>query len=106
MAPEQLARGETTIQSDLYSLGLVLYELFTGEAAHKTSSILELRQVHEESSLTHSFNKPAPPSGTAQSKDEDLIPAEIWNFPLEMDLKAPAERTRSGAEAEEAGEAR
>ena len=30
MAPEQLARGETTIQSDLYSLGLVLYELFTG----------------------------------------------------------------------------
>ena len=52
MAPEQLARGETTIQSDLYSLGLVLYELFTGEAVHKTSFIVELLDLHEESSLT------------------------------------------------------
>jgi serine/threonine protein kinase len=31
MAPEQLARGETTIQSDLYSLGLILHEVFTGQ---------------------------------------------------------------------------
>ncbi len=30
MAPEQLTRGQTTIQSDLYSLGLILYEMFTG----------------------------------------------------------------------------
>ncbi|HZF08199.1 MAG TPA: serine/threonine-protein kinase [Thermoanaerobaculia bacterium] len=30
MAPEQRERGETTIQSDLYSLALVLYEMFTG----------------------------------------------------------------------------
>ena len=32
-ATEQLARGETTIQSDLYSLGLILYEAFTGQPA-------------------------------------------------------------------------
>ncbi len=51
MAPEQLARGETTIQSDLYSLGLIFYELFTGKAVHTTSSIPELLRVHEESSL-------------------------------------------------------
>ena len=30
MAPEQLSRGETTVASDIYSLGLVLFELFTG----------------------------------------------------------------------------
>jgi len=48
----------------------------------------------EESPLTNAFNKPAPPSGTAQSKDEELLPAEIWNFTVEMDLKAPADRTR------------
>lgn len=64
----------------------------------------------EESELTSSFNKPAPPSGTAQSKDEELLPAEIWNFTLEMDLKAPADRTRRPAdeqpEGTEAGESR
>ena len=30
MSPEQIERGETTVRSDLYSLGLVLHELFTG----------------------------------------------------------------------------
>lgn len=31
MAPEQLARGETSVASDVYSLGLVLVELLTGQ---------------------------------------------------------------------------
>jgi serine/threonine-protein kinase len=50
MAPEQLVRGEATIQSDLYSLGLILYEVFTGEAAHTKGSIPELIEAHEQSS--------------------------------------------------------
>lgn len=33
MAPEQREYGQTSIQSDLYSLGLVLHELFTGQSA-------------------------------------------------------------------------
>src|SRR5579871_1585579 len=33
MAPEQLAGKEVTVQSDIYSLGLVLYEMFTGKRA-------------------------------------------------------------------------
>lgn len=52
MAPEQLTRGEATIQSDLYSLGLILYELFTGMVVHQTNSIPELIRAHAESSLS------------------------------------------------------
>jgi serine/threonine-protein kinase len=45
MAPEQLAGKEATKQSDLYALGLVLYELFTGKAAFEAKSIEELMRV-------------------------------------------------------------
>jgi serine/threonine-protein kinase len=49
MAPEQLARGETTIQSDLYSLGLILYEVVTGDSVHKTGSLQEVMRSHQDS---------------------------------------------------------
>ena len=50
MAPEQLLRGQTTTRSDLYSLGLILYEMFTGKAVNKSGSIQELLQKQEDSS--------------------------------------------------------
>lgn len=34
MAPEQITGRPATIQSDLYALGLVMYELFTGKRVH------------------------------------------------------------------------
>jgi eukaryotic-like serine/threonine-protein kinase len=55
MSPEQLAGREVTVRSDVYALGLVLYELFTGRKAVEASSLAELeRKVREEA--------PTPPS--------------------------------------------
>jgi eukaryotic-like serine/threonine-protein kinase len=48
MAPEQLAGREVSVRSDLYSLGLVLYELFTGTRAFKASSAEELRRLQSD----------------------------------------------------------
>jgi predicted Ser/Thr protein kinase len=44
MAPEQLGGGSATMRSDIYSLGLVLYEIFTGRRAFEESSLPELQQ--------------------------------------------------------------
>ena len=42
MAPEQLAGKEVTVRSDVYALGLVLYEIFTGRRPYEANSLAEL----------------------------------------------------------------
>ncbi len=49
MAPELLRGGPATVHSDLYALGLVLYEVFTGKRAFEAASIVELREKQERS---------------------------------------------------------
>src|SRR5262245_50787423 len=53
MAPEQLAGGAATVKSDLYALGLVLYELFTGQRPFSASSSQELVRLQQESTPTN-----------------------------------------------------
>ena len=47
MAPEQLAGTEVTVRSDIYALGLVLYEMFTGKRAFEAATLVELMQLQE-----------------------------------------------------------
>ena len=52
MAPEQLAGREVSIRSDVYAIGLVLFELFTGRRAFEASSLAELLRLHESDTIT------------------------------------------------------
>ena len=52
MAPEQFAGKGESVKSDIYSLGLVLYEMFTGKPAFKAPTVSELARLHRESNPT------------------------------------------------------
>jgi len=62
MSPEQLAGTEVTVKSDIYALGLLLYEIFTGKRAFEASSLMELMQMQE---------RAAPASITSVARDLD-----------------------------------
>lgn len=51
MAPEQLSGGEVTARSDIYALGLVLYEIFTGKRALDGKNLAELIHKREQSGI-------------------------------------------------------
>jgi serine/threonine-protein kinase len=52
MAPEQLRGAEVTAKSDIYSLGLVLYELFTGKRPYDATSVQAMLRQQESAQLT------------------------------------------------------
>jgi serine/threonine-protein kinase len=49
MAPEQLAGKHVSIGSDLYALGLLLFELFTGKRAFEATTPAEMLRLQQES---------------------------------------------------------
>jgi serine/threonine-protein kinase len=62
MAPEQLAGREVTARSDIYSLGLVLYEMFTGRRPFEAATVADLMRMQIGSS-------PAGPSSVVRDLD-------------------------------------
>jgi serine/threonine-protein kinase len=63
MAPEQLEGKAFTVRSDIYSLGLLLYELFTGRKAFDAPTLNELIK------LRRSDTTPTTPTSLVQNLD-------------------------------------
>jgi len=53
MAAEQLAGKEVTAKSDIYSLGLILYEILTGKRAFDAATLPELTKLREQGTITN-----------------------------------------------------
>jgi len=62
MAPEQLSGLEVTARSDIYSLGMVLYEIFTGKLPFESKTLAGLMRAQQES-------QPAIPSTLVRELD-------------------------------------
>ena len=85
MAPEQLEGKPATVQSDLYALGLVMYELFTGKRAHGAHTLPE-RVRDSSSEIT-----------TPSSVIRDIDPL-VERLILRCLSNDPAQRPRSARE--------
>ena len=53
MAPEQLTGTEVSAQSDIYAVGLILYEMFTGKLPFEAETIAEMTRLRQESRVTN-----------------------------------------------------
>ena len=78
MSPEQLMGRGVTVRSDIYSLGLVLYEMFTGRRAFRGETLRDYQKLH-------SSEEPTPPSDIIE--DIDPIVERVILKCLEKDPK-------------------
>ena len=65
MAPEQIAGLDVSIQSDIYSLGLIIYELFSGRPAFDAKSNEEFAELHRS-------GQPVPLSKIVNDVDQEV----------------------------------
>ena len=83
MSPEQFSGGEVTPKSDLYSLGLVMYETFTGKRPYEAATFEEMARLREKS---------APTAPSMHLKDIDPLVERVMLRCLE---KNPSKRPAS-----------
>ena len=87
MAPEQLAGREVTVRSDIYSLGILLHEIYTGCTVWEASSMAELVEKRKGTAT--------PPTPSDHLADLDPIAEKTIERCLEPD---PGSRPASALE--------
>ena len=86
LSPEQARGGEVGAPSDLYSVGIVLYEMLTGEVPFSGDSPVEI-------AMKHVNDPPRPPSARAPG-----IPADLDRIVVRALAKNPADRYQTAEE--------
>jgi serine/threonine protein kinase len=83
MAPEQLAGNEVTARSDIYALGLLLYEIFTGQRALDGKNLAELIRKREQSGIM-------PPTAIVKTLDPKIEQAIMRCLRPVVDERPPS----------------
>ncbi len=90
LAPEQLAGEPGSTRSDVYSLGVILYELLTGSTPFQSTNAVEAFRIRDEG-----------PAIEPQAVRPD-VPAEVSAITLRAIARRPAARFRDASELAEA----
>lgn len=101
MSPEQMAGRRVDGRSDLYSLGVMLFQLLTGRLPHRSDSMATLmHQIANEAAPDVRSIRPDLPEGLARAVALALEKRPEARYPsgqqLAADLRAVAARLRAG----------